>query len=65
MLNLAKRWGKEIWKFYQKDPEGFVKKGFDPDISSGKIKADLLQWGVFESRLGFKKGRVGDYGHFH
>jgi hypothetical protein len=61
MLNLAKRWGDKIWEFYQKNPKEFIEKYFDKDMHVEKVKADLLEYGSFEKRFGFKTKKIGDY----
>ena len=56
--NLKKRWGEKRWQFYQEDPENFLKKGVDPDISVGGIKNNLSLSGAAEYRLGFKTEKI-------
>ena len=62
MLNLAKRWAGEMWKFYQKNLEEFIEKYWDKNITANKIKDGLLN---FDSkyRIGFKTEGVENYGY--
>ncbi|MFH1838071.1 MAG: hypothetical protein ABH808_01060 [Candidatus Kuenenbacteria bacterium] len=63
MLNLAERWGERVWKLYQKDSEKFIKKGFDSNISSRRIKDDLLEYSSSKHRLGFSAGNYDNYNY--